>query len=126
MSTVEATPFEQVMIAGGERLRALMDDVEQLLADITSAYGPELARSAGTTLAAGRTTYYFRTSFSFSGATSNVTLDVRAIVDDGAVFHLNGVEIARQNMPTGAVAYATSASGPVGDAGYANPIVVPA
>jgi geranylgeranyl pyrophosphate synthase len=53
MSTVETTPFEQVMVAGGERLRALMEDVEQLLAEITSAYGSELTRSAGATLAAG-------------------------------------------------------------------------
>lgn len=80
----------------------------------------------GTTLAANRTTYYFRTGFNFSGATSNVTLDVRAVVDDGAVFYLNGTEIFRQNMPAGAMTYATSASSPVGDASYANPIVVPA
>jgi hypothetical protein len=85
-----------------------------------------LPAPTSTTLAAGRTTYYFRTSFNFSGATSNVTLDVRAVVDDGAVFYLNGVEIHRQNMPAGAVAYMTSALGPVGDAGFANPIVVPA
>lgn len=85
-----------------------------------------LPAPTGTTLAANRTTYYFRTSFNFSGATSNVTLDVRAVVDDGAVFYLNGVEIHRQNMPAGPVTYSTSALGPVGDAGYANPIVVPA
>jgi len=53
MNTVEATPFEQVMVAGGERLRALMDDVEQLLAEISAGHGPELASSAGATLAAG-------------------------------------------------------------------------
>jgi geranylgeranyl pyrophosphate synthase len=53
MSTVEATPFEQVMVAGGDPLRALMDDVEQLLAEISSGHGPELASSAGATLAAG-------------------------------------------------------------------------
>jgi geranylgeranyl pyrophosphate synthase len=53
MSTVEATPFEQVMVAGGERLRVLMGDVEQLLAEVTSGHGPELAGAAGTTLAAG-------------------------------------------------------------------------
>jgi len=88
--------------------------------------GGTLPAATGTTLAAGRTTYYFRTSFNFSGASSNVTFDVRSVVDDGAVFYLNGVEIARQNMPTGVVTYATSASGPVGDAGYANPIILPA
>ncbi len=80
----------------------------------------------GATLAANRTTYYFRTTFSFSGTTSNVTFDVRPVVDDGAVFYLNGVEIHRQNMPAGPVAYSTSATGPVGDAGYANPIIIPA
>jgi len=53
MNTVEATPFEQVMVAGGERLRALMDGVEQLLAEISAGHGPELASSAGATLAAG-------------------------------------------------------------------------
>jgi geranylgeranyl pyrophosphate synthase len=53
VSTVEATPFEQVMVAGGERLRALMDDVEQLLAEVSSGYGAELGGSAGATLAAG-------------------------------------------------------------------------
>jgi len=85
-----------------------------------------LPAPSGTTLAAGRATYYFRTSFNFSGATSNVTFDVRAIADDGAVFYLNGTEIHRQNMPAGPVTFATSALGPMGDAGYANPIIVPA
>lgn len=85
-----------------------------------------LPAAASTALAEGRTTYYFRRSFSYSGATSNVTLDVRAVVDDGAVFYLNGVEVYRQNMPAGPVFYTTSAVNPVGDAGFANPIVVPA
>jgi geranylgeranyl pyrophosphate synthase len=53
VSTVEATPFEQVMVAGGDRLRELMEEVEQLLAEVTSANGHVLARSAGSTLAAG-------------------------------------------------------------------------
>ncbi len=87
--------------------------------------GP-LPGAINTTLAAGHSAYYFRRSFNFSGATSNVTFEVRAIVDDGAVFYLNGVEIFRQNMPAGAIAYSTSALSPVGDAGYANPIIVPA
>ena len=85
-----------------------------------------LPAPVGTPLAAGRSTYYFRRSFSFSGATTNVTLDVRALVDDGAVFHLNGVEVFRQNMPAGPVSYATSALGPVGDASFGAPLVLPA
>jgi geranylgeranyl pyrophosphate synthase len=53
VSTVEATPFEQVMVAGGPGVRALMDDVERLLERIASGYGPELGDGAGATLAAG-------------------------------------------------------------------------
>jgi geranylgeranyl pyrophosphate synthase len=47
------SPFERVLAAGGERIRSLMDEVEQQLIGITSAYGAELERSAGSTLAAG-------------------------------------------------------------------------
>jgi len=85
-----------------------------------------LPATTNTALAAARNTYYFRRNFNFSGATSNVTFDVRAVVDDGAVFYLNGVEIFRQNMPAGPVLYSTAATGPIGDAGFANLIVVPA
>src|SRR6185436_1382273 len=38
---------------------------------------------------------------------SNVTLQLRR--DDGAIVYLNGAEVFRSNMPTGAVNYATSA-----------------
>lgn len=85
-----------------------------------------LPAATNAVLVEGRATYYFRRSFNFSGATSNVTLDVRAVVDDGAVFYLNGVEIHRQNMPAGPITYATSAVSPVGNADFANTIVVPA
>jgi len=85
-----------------------------------------LPAPTGTTLTGNRSTYYFRQSFNFTGPTTNVTFDVRGIVDDGAIFYLNGVEIARQNMPAGPVGYLTSALTPVGDATYANPIVIPA
>ncbi|MDA3924440.1 MAG: lamin tail domain-containing protein [Kiritimatiellae bacterium] len=83
-----------------------------------------LPASVGTVLAASRATTYFRTSFTFSGATSNVTFNVRPVVDDGAVFYLNGVEMYRQNMLAGPVVYSTSAIDPVDDADYADPIVV--
>jgi geranylgeranyl pyrophosphate synthase len=47
------SPFERVLTAGGARIRTLMGEVEQQLAAITSAYGSELERSVGSTLAAG-------------------------------------------------------------------------
>lgn len=79
-----------------------------------------------TVLAGGRTTYYFRAAFTFSGATSNLTVDLNTVIDDGAVFHLNGVEIHRHNMPAGPVTHSTSATSPVGDAGLVTAIGLPA
>ena len=54
-------------------------------------------------------TAYFVTTFNVSSAAaySNITLRLRR--DDGAIVYLNGVEVFRSNMPTGAVNYGTSA-----------------
>jgi hypothetical protein len=85
-----------------------------------------LPAPTNTVLAAGGNTYYFRTSFPFSGAASNAVLQLGAVVDDGAIFYLNGSEVHRVNMPAGPVSYATSAASPVGDAAYVGPITVAA
>jgi hypothetical protein len=79
-----------------------------------------------TPLTPGRTTYYFRTQFNFTGDAQNTVLRLRPVVDDGAVYYLNGVEVHRQNMPTGAVNYNTLASGQVGNADYSSAIELPA
>jgi len=53
-------------------------------------------------------TYYFRTHFTLSndlGAT--VTLTSTNLLDDGAVYYLNGTEVGRIRMPAGAVDYNT-------------------
>lgn len=81
-----------------------------------------LPATANTHLAPGRSTYYFRTAFNFSGATSNVGLNLRSVVDDGAIFYLNGVEVYRLNMPAGPVTYGTSALAPVGNASFIGPV----
>jgi hypothetical protein len=64
----------------------------------------------GTTLnrAQKRTTYYFRRTFDVTGAVSTATLDL--LRDDGAVVYIDGNEVARTNMPSGTVAFATQAS----------------
>jgi len=54
-------------------------------------------------------TYYFRTQFNFSGNPNGVTLILTNLLDDGAVIYLNGVELGRFGIPTGAVTYNTSA-----------------
>src|SRR5262245_33050679 len=52
-------------------------------------------------LNAGRTTYYFRTRFNFTGNPAGLTLRATAYVDDGAVFYLNGTELHRVRLPAG-------------------------
>jgi hypothetical protein len=44
-------------------------------------------------------TYYLRTHFAFTNASPGTPLMFTAYLDDGAVFYLNGKEIARPNMP---------------------------
>jgi len=64
--------------------------------------------SAQTQISRGLTTYYFRTSFlAPPGLPSSGNLQLMHIVDDGAVFYLNGIEIYRYNMPTGVPIYGT-------------------
>jgi len=71
-----------------------------------------------TFLPAGPATYYLRNAFVFGGDPANTALHINAIVDDGAVFYLNGVEVYRVNMPAGDVTYATPASSTVTSPAY--------
>jgi len=61
-------------------------------------------------LNAGRTTYYFRTRFSFTTSPSGLTLRATAYVDDGAVFYLNGAELHRVRLPDGPIAFTNKAA----------------
>jgi hypothetical protein len=72
----------------------------------------------------GRNNYYFRTTFTVpSGApVTAVTLDL--LRDDGAVVYLNGVEVARSNMPSGAVTFTTKASTSLGGADETTPVTL--
>jgi hypothetical protein len=62
-------------------------------------------------------TTYFRHAFSVSDPLSIPELQLLLLRDDGAVVYLNGFEVARSNMPSGAVGPATLASTAVGGAG---------
>jgi hypothetical protein len=55
-------------------------------------------------------TTYFRTTFTVTDAAAFTGLLLRLVRDDGAVVYLNGTEVLRSNMPTGAVTYTTLAS----------------
>jgi hypothetical protein len=64
----------------------------------------------------GPNTHYFRTTFVYTGAPQILALSMRHIVDDGAVFYLNGAEFNRFNMPFGAISYTNFSSSAAGNA----------
>ncbi|MFT5522638.1 MAG: hypothetical protein ACI9HK_000582, partial [Pirellulaceae bacterium] len=68
---------------------------------------------------------YYRHEFQFDGTPILTTLQLTSIVDDGAVFYLNGTEIHRQNMPAGAVGHTTQASGEVAGLKLSPVVVIP-
>jgi hypothetical protein len=61
------------------------------------------------TLGETNLTFYFRQLFNVPDPSTFSNLLVRLRRDDGAVVYLNGVEVFRSNLPTGAVDYATPA-----------------
>ncbi len=85
-------------VLGFDGNNALVQSLTNTILSLTNAAG-------GTNV-----TFYFRTRFQFpAGATPSSFVFTNAF-DDGAMVYLNGNEIFRQNMPTGAVSYATTAS----------------
>ncbi len=79
-----------------------------------------------TALTLGQSAYYFRTHFQFNSDPAGKSLEISPVVDDGAVFYLNGQEVYRLGMTAGAVDFGSFASRLVGDAAYEGPFVVPA
>ncbi|MBI2926454.1 MAG: lamin tail domain-containing protein [Verrucomicrobia bacterium] len=65
---------------------------------------------------ADQLTYYFRLKFNYSGAVAGATLTVDQILDDGAVYYLNGQPLGRTGMAAGDVGFTTPASRTVTDA----------
>lgn len=70
-------------------------------------------------------TTYFRHHFQVQDPEVFTCLTLRCRRDDGVVFHLNGVELFRDNMPTGLVTYATLAASGIGAAEEAILVVSP-
>jgi hypothetical protein len=62
-------------------------------------------------------TAYFRRSFVVSNATQVASMTARLWRDDGGIVYINGVEVMRNNMPTGPVDYFTLASATAADDG---------
>jgi predicted MPP superfamily phosphohydrolase len=70
----------------------------------TVSFGPDANNKYPTT--------YFRHSFTVAEASAIGNLRLEAIRDDGMIVYLNGVEVWRDNMPSGTVDYLTYASSP--------------
>lgn len=70
------------------------------------SYGPNANNKYVTT--------YFRRTFTVSDPSQFTSLVLKLLRDDGAVVYLNGTELARSNMPAGAIAYTTLAAATVG------------
>ena len=79
-----------------------------------------------TTLKMGATTFYFRKVFDFDQPAEGGELQISYLIDDGAVFYLNGKQIHRANMKErGSIRYTTRALSSVGDAELSGQIVLP-
>ncbi len=72
-------------------------------------------------------TYYFETEFTLTAGqlAGPLSLELQHVIDDGAVFYLNGVEVDRFNMPDGAIAASTHADPAVRNAVYEGPFNLP-
>lgn len=71
----------------------------------------------------GIPTYYFRKTFNFAGEPSRASLRMRTIIDDGAVFYLNGQELYRLRMDD-PVSHSSFANDNVGNADYEGPFLL--
>jgi hypothetical protein len=67
--------------------------------------------------------HYFRTHFQFAGNLFGAALSLRPFIDDGAIFYLNGAEIFRLGMPSGAASYNTLANRAVSTANFEGPFI---
>ncbi len=87
----------------------------QALLGFEDASLPEPLRTG---LTRGSVTFYFRTSFNYTGNPATDLLRLRLVLDDGAVIYINGAEVLRPGMPGGTIGHSTLASTGVTDADY--------
>jgi hypothetical protein len=69
-------------------------------------------------------TVYFRGPFYFAGSPLGTAVQLEYLVEDGAIFYLNGEEIYRYNMPTGTAAWSTPAASDIPPVWNESPILL--
>jgi Big-like domain-containing protein/calcineurin-like phosphoesterase family protein/purple acid phosphatase-like protein/immunoglobulin I-set domain protein len=92
-----APDFDDTSWGSGPAPLGYSDSMGRLPAT-TNSFGPDMNLKYPTT--------YYRQAFVASNVASFSSILLSIERDDGAVVHLNGAELARFNMPTGAVNYA--------------------
>lgn len=94
--------------------------------ETTPAVLPDVLRTPF--LSSNAPTYYFETDFTLTAQQLATLVELRLehVIDDGAAFYINGVEItsARFNLPAG-FSFATGTSPSVGNAVLSSSIVIP-
>jgi hypothetical protein len=85
---------------------------------------PDVLRTA-LSPATNKITFYFRKHFSIPSTVTNVLLRLRTLIDDGAVFWLNGAELLRLGITNNPVTFTTRASRAIGLAAWEGPFDVP-
>ena len=85
----------------------------------------EIGVPVQTALAFPVPSYYFRGKFNYPGTQVGSKLYLRHLVDAGAVFYLNGQEVARTNLPAGTITDSTLANIEPGSPPISNPIELP-
>ena len=78
-----------------------------------------------TPLTLGAMTYYFRKHFTLDADPDDITeFELFTVIDDGAVFYINGIEVLRLGMPDGTIQHTTRAGRSVGNADYEGPFII--
>jgi lamin tail-like protein/CotH protein len=84
----------------------------------------EIIRTPITT-PAGHITYYFRSTFTYPTNFTPNSLQFSNVIDDGAVFYINGREVARYRLPgTGAITWGTLAEAFSGSPPWSGPLPI--
>lgn len=79
-----------------------------------------------TALTLGQMAYYFRAKFTLPSVPAGATLRLRHIIDDGAVFYLNGRELHRFGFGPNVVVQHDTPAALIGDAALVGPVTLPA
>ncbi|NLG98586.1 MAG: hypothetical protein GX491_14620, partial [Chloroflexi bacterium] len=102
--------FDKGKDLGTDWIQSSFDDKEWKEGSAPLGYGNGFEKTVvgyGSSSSKKYITTYFRKTFNIENAAQVAALKMTLLRDDGAVVYLNGKEVARSNMPDGAVSFST-------------------